>query len=163
MRVLIQRVTRSDVRIGGEVTGEIVGRIERGLTVLIGITHTDSEAESALLATKVANLRIFEDDAGKINRSLLDVGGQLLVISQFTLYADARKGRRPSFVQAALPEHAEPLVAHFVAQLRTAGIHVETGRFGAEMSVTIVNDGPLTIWLDTDELRGASSYVRTGT
>lgn len=103
-------------------------------------------------ATLIATLRIFEDDAGKINRSIADVGGAVLVISQFTLYADCRKGRRPSFVHAALPEIAEPLVASVIAYLRDAGIPVETGRFGTEMLVTILNDGPLTIWLDTNDL-----------
>ncbi len=148
MRALIQRVRRSDVRIGGEV----VGSIGPGMTVLIGVGDMDTEAEAAKIARKIEGLRIFEDDAGKMNRSITEIGGHILAISQFTLYADARKGRRPSFVHAALPDKAEPLVQAVVAQLRAAGIHVETGRFGAEMLVTIENDGPVTIWLDSAEL-----------
>jgi D-tyrosyl-tRNA(Tyr) deacylase len=112
----------------------------------------DSDADAAKLARKIEGLRIFEDDAGKINRSISEVGGDILAISQFTLYADCRKGRRPSFVHAALPEIAEPLVQQVITSLRDAGLHVETGQFGAEMLVTIENDGPLTIWLDSAEL-----------
>jgi D-tyrosyl-tRNA(Tyr) deacylase len=148
MRALIQRVRRSDVRIGGEV----VGSIGPGMTVLIGVGDMDTEAEATKIARKIEGLRIFEDDAGKINRSITEIGGQILAISQFTLYADCRKGRRPSFVHAALPDVAEPLVQSVIEQLRGAGIHVETGRFGAEMLVTIENDGPVTIWLDSAEL-----------
>ena len=151
MRILLQRVTRGSVT----VEGETVGAVERGLVLLVGVTHGDGEAEARKMAQKVANLRIFEDEEGKFNRSLLDVGGGVLVVSQFTLYADARKGRRPSFVHAAPPERAEELVEAFVAALRAAGVAVETGRFRAVMSVEIHNDGPVTIWLDTDELRRA--------
>ena len=149
MRALVQRVTKGAVR----VEGEVVGEIGAGLVVLLGVGDRDGEAEAEFLAGKVAALRIFGDEAGRFNRSLLDVGGGALVVSQFTLYADARKGRRPSFVHAAPPERAEELVEAFVAALRAAGVAVETGRFRAVMSVEIHNDGPVTIWLDTDELR----------
>ncbi len=149
MRALIQRVLRSDVRIADE----IIGAIDAGLTVLLGVGDRDGAEEGQLLARKIANLRVFEDDDGKINRSILEAGGAILLISQFTLYADCRKGRRPSFAHAAQPDVAAPLVNAVADALRAEGIHVETGRFGAEMVVTIVNDGPLTIWLDTDELR----------
>jgi len=153
VRALIQRVHRSEVRVGDE----IIGAIDHGMTILVGVGDTDTVEDAALIARKIATLRIFEDDAGKINRSITDVGGAILVISQFTLYADCRKGRRPSFVHAALPTVAEPLVEQVVAHLRSAGIRVETGRFGAEMIVTIVNAGPLTIWLDSAELRAGST------
>jgi D-tyrosyl-tRNA(Tyr) deacylase len=155
MRALIQRVLQSDVRIGGE----IVGAIDHGMTVLLGIGDGDTSEDAALIARRVATLRIFGDDAGKINRSITDVGGAILVISQFTLYADCRKGRRPSFVHAALPDVAEPLVRQVIARLQSESIAVETGRFGAEMVVTIVNDGPLTIWLDTAELRSGGAPI----
>jgi D-tyrosyl-tRNA(Tyr) deacylase len=148
MRALIQRVSRGAVRVAGEVVGEI----GPGVVILLGITHSDSEAEAQWLAGKIAGLRIFEDEAGKFNRSLLEVGGGALVVSQFTLYGDARKGRRPSFTEAARPEQAEPLYEHFAGLLRTEGVDpVATGRFGARMLVEIENDGPVTIWLDTAE------------
>ncbi len=150
MRALVQRVTEGAVR----VEGEVVGRIGAGLVIFVGVGDRDGEAEATFLAGKVAALRIFGDEAGRFNRSLLDVGGSALVVSQFTLYADARKGRRPSFVHAAPPERAEELVEAFVAALRAAGVAVETGRFRAVMSVEIHNDGPVTIWLDSAELRG---------
>jgi len=135
------------------VDGEIVGSVDTGLVVLIGVTHQDTEAEAQKLAHKIANLRIFEDNAGKMNLSALDVGAGVLVVSQFTLYADCRRGRRPSFTNAAPPEIAEPLIEHFVEKLREAGIsRVETGVFRAYMLVEIHNDGPVTIILDTDEL-----------
>jgi D-tyrosyl-tRNA(Tyr) deacylase len=135
------------------VDGETIGAAARGLVLLVGVTHGDGQAEARKLAQKVANLRIFEDEESKFNRSLLDVGGEALVISQFTLYADARKGRRPSFTDAARPEQAEPLVAQFAQALREAGVsHVATGKFGARMLVEIWNDGPVTIWLDTQEM-----------
>lgn len=155
MRALIQRVKRSEVR----VSDEVVGAIGHGMTLLIGVGDRDTPEDAALIARKIATLRIFEDDAGKINRSIADVGGAILAVSQFTLYADCRKGRRPSFVHAALPEVAEPLVRQVVAHLQSQGIRVETGRFGAEMVVTIVNDGPLTIWLDSAELRGGPAVA----
>jgi D-tyrosyl-tRNA(Tyr) deacylase len=131
------------------VNGTVVGAIGRGFLVLVGVTHTDGRAEADWLARKIAGLRIFEDDAGKMNLALADVGGAVLVVSQFTLYGDARKGRRPSFTDAARPELAEPLVDYLVAQLRGLGMTVETGRFRAAMEVALVNDGPVTLWLDT--------------
>lgn len=147
MRALIQRVTSASVT----VDGEVVGQIGRGFLVLLGVTHSDAAAHADWLARKIATLRVFEDAAGKMNLGLADVGGAVLVVSQFTLYGEARKGRRPDFIQAARPEQAEPLVDRFVGQLRAAGLHVETGRFRAEMQVALVNDGPVTLWLDTAE------------
>jgi D-tyrosyl-tRNA(Tyr) deacylase len=144
MRALVQRVSRASV----EVDGVIVGAIERGLVVLLGVTHGDSEAEAGWLAGKIAGLRIFEDQQGLMNAALTDVGGDLLIVSQFTLYGDARKGRRPSFTDAARPEHAQPLVDYFANQLRGMGFRVETGVFGAYMQVHIQNDGPVTLMLE---------------
>jgi D-tyrosyl-tRNA(Tyr) deacylase len=149
MRAVIQRVQKGQV----SVDGQTIGRIGQGLVILLGAGHGDGQAEADKLAAKIANLRIFADAAGKTNLSLLDVDGEALVISQFTLYADCRKGRRPSFVHAAAPDIAEPLVDHFAQRLRQAGVrHVETGQFGALMLVKIHNDGPFTIFLDTDDL-----------
>jgi D-tyrosyl-tRNA(Tyr) deacylase len=144
MRAVVQRVSEASV----SVDGELVGSIGRGVVVLIGVTQGDEEAEARFLAGKVANLRIFADDEGKFNRSALDVNGEALVVSQFTLYGDARKGRRPSFVHAAPPEVAEPLIERFVTFLKENGLHVETGVFGAMMMVKIHNDGPVTIILE---------------
>jgi D-tyrosyl-tRNA(Tyr) deacylase len=144
MRVVVQRVTRASV----SVEGRVVGEIGRGVVVLAGIAHSDTTAEAEWLARKVAGLRIFEDAEGKMNASLLDVDGAALVVSQFTLYADARKGRRPSFTDAALPEVAEPLVAHFAQALREHSVPVAVGVFGAYMMVEIHNDGPVTILLE---------------
>jgi len=144
VRALIQRVTRASVT----VDGEVIGAIDAGLLVLVGVTHTDDEAAATRLATKVAHLRVFADDDGTMNRSLLDVGGAALVVSQFTLYGDARKGRRPSWVDAARPEQAEPLVAAFATALGEEGITVATGRFRADMQVALVNDGPVTLALE---------------
>ncbi|MGZ4675554.1 MAG: D-aminoacyl-tRNA deacylase [Acidimicrobiia bacterium] len=144
MRALVQRVTRAAVR----VNGETVGAIDGGLLVLVGVTHTDDAATADRLADKVAHLRVFDDDAGVMNRSLLDVGGAALVVSQFTLYGDTRRGRRPSWVDAARPEHAEPLVEAFTTALRGHGVTVATGRFGADMAVELVNDGPVTLALE---------------
>jgi len=141
MRLVIQRVTRAAVT----VDGEIVARIARGFVILVGVTHTDTAAEADWLAHKVAGLRLFEDEAGLTNLSLADVGGEVLVVSQFTLYANARKGRRPSFVKAARPEHAELLVEHFVSSLRKEGVAVQTGIFRTHMLVELVNDGPVTL------------------
>jgi D-tyrosyl-tRNA(Tyr) deacylase len=149
MRAILQRVQRGDVTVGGELAGEI----GVGFVILLGITHEDGESEMKKLAEKTANLRVFEDDQGKMNRSALDVQGEMLVISQFTLYADAKKGRRPSFTRAAAPDKAEPLVNQFAEYLRQLGVaKVATGHFGASMLVHIENDGPVTILLDTDEL-----------
>ncbi|MBC7814896.1 MAG: D-tyrosyl-tRNA(Tyr) deacylase [Burkholderiales bacterium] len=150
MRVVIQRVKHGSVTIDGV----IVGAVEAGFVVLIGITHGDTRAEAELLAKKTANLRVFEDDAGKMNLSALDTGAGVLVVSQFTLYADTRKGRRPSFIDAAPPDIAAPLVDYYAERLRAEGIaHVTQGVFGAMMLVEIHNDGPVTIILDTDELK----------
>jgi D-tyrosyl-tRNA(Tyr) deacylase len=144
MRAVVQRVSKASV----SVEGRIVGSIGRGLVVLLGVTHDDGEEEARFLANKTANLRIFADEQGKFNLSALEVGADALVVSQFTLYGDARKGRRPSFIKAAPPEVAEPLVDEFVAFLEEEGLHVETGIFGAMMLVEIQNDGPVTIILD---------------
>ncbi len=145
MRACVQRVTRSEVR----VDGQSVGAIGPGLVVLLGVACEDENADVQHMADKLTQLRIFEDDAGKMNRSLLDVGGQMLVISQFTLMGDCRKGRRPSFVQAARPEHARSLYEAFVSAVRGRGVQVATGVFQATMDVELVNTGPVTIWFDT--------------
>lgn len=144
MRVLLQRVSRASVT----VANQIVGQISRGYVLLVGVGHGDGEEQALWLAQKIAGLRIFEDSEGKFNLSIQDVGGSALVVSQFTLYADARKGRRPSFTDAALPEIAEPLVGRFADLLGAEGIPVEMGIFGAHMLVEIANDGPVTIWLE---------------
>lgn len=144
MRGLLQRVTQASV----EVDGTVVGAIGPGLFVLVGVTHDDTEAQATALAAKVWNLRIFDDDDGAMNRSVADVGGEVLVVSQFTLYGDARKGRRPSWIAAARPEQAEPLVERVVAELRDLGATVATGRFGADMAVSLVNDGPVTLLVE---------------
>jgi D-tyrosyl-tRNA(Tyr) deacylase len=150
MRAVIQRVREGRV----SVEGEMVGEIGPGLVILLGAGHGDGQGEADWLADKIANLRIFSDAEGKTNLSILDVGGEALVISQFTLYADCRKGRRPSFIYAAPPDVAAPLVDYFAGRLRQAGIsRVETGEFGAMMLVEIHNDGPFTIVLDTDQLQ----------
>lgn len=149
MRIVLQRVRRGSVTVDGAVTGAV----EQGFVALVGVTHSDTRAEAELLARKTANLRVFEDDAGKMNRSALDVGAGVLVISQFTLYADMRKGRRPSFIDAAAPDIAAPLVDYFAERLRAEGIQqVEHGVFGAMMMVEIHNDGPVTIILDSADL-----------
>lgn len=144
MRALVQRVKYGKVTVAGQVTAQI----DQGLVILLGIGHTDTSEQVTYLAEKIATLRIFEDDAGKMNLSLLDVKGGAILVSQFTLYADTRKGRRPSFTDAALPEHARPLVEAFAEQLRSFGIPTGQGIFGAEMMVEIHNDGPVTIWLE---------------
>lgn len=145
MRCVIQRVTSASVT----VEGETVGHIGPGFLVLVGVSDLDEAKDMEYMADKVPNLRIFEDDAGKMNRSLLDAGGAILAVSQFTLYGDARGGRRPSFIQAARPEKAIPLYEGLVAAWRSQGIPVETGRFGAHMTVSLVNDGPVTLLLDS--------------
>jgi D-aminoacyl-tRNA deacylase len=144
MRALVQRVTRASVRVDGETVGEVGA----GLCVLVGVTHTDIPADAAKLAAKVRDLRVFDDDAGVMNRSLGDTGGAALVVSQFTLYGDTRKGRRPSWGEAAAPDRAEPLIAAFVQELRDLGTPVETGRFRADMAVELVNDGPVTLMVE---------------
>ncbi len=150
MRAVIQRVRESRV----SVEGASVGKIGPGLVILLGAGHGDGQAEADWLADKIANLRIFADAEGKTNLSVLDVGGEALVISQFTLFADCRKGRRPSFIHAAPPDVAAPLVDYFAGRLKQAGlVRVETGEFGAMMLVEIHNDGPFTVVLDTDDLK----------
>lgn len=144
MRVLVQRVARARVEVGGR----IVGSIDRGLAVLVGFTHTDSVEHATWMADKLVGLRIFADADDKLNLSVADVGGSVLVVSQFTLYGDAAKGRRPTFIDAARPEHALPLYQRFVALLRERGVRVETGEFGAAMEVHVVNDGPVTLWIE---------------
>ncbi len=146
MRVLLQRVSRASVA----VDGQTVGAIGRGYVLLVGVGHDDSEADVDRLAAKIVNLRLFADDNGKFDRSLLDIGGEALVVSQFTLYGDTRKGRRPAFTAAADPEKARPLYDAFAARLRELGVgNVQTGRFGAAMAVEIHNDGPVTLWLES--------------
>jgi D-tyrosyl-tRNA(Tyr) deacylase len=147
MRALLQRVSRASVK----VDGELVGSIGPGLLALVCVGHEDGEAELELLARKTVQLRIFPDEQQKMNRSLLDVGGELLAVSQFTLYADCRKGRRPSFIGAAPPDKGEELFDLWCEKVRSYGVRVATGVFGAMMDVELVNDGPVTIWLDTAE------------
>jgi D-tyrosyl-tRNA(Tyr) deacylase len=144
MRVLLQRASRAEV----SVESAVVGRIGRGLVLFVGFTHADGDEQLMWMADKVVGLRIFSDDEDKMNRSIVDVSGALLVVSQFTLYGDASKGRRPSFVDAARPEVAVPLYERFIQLLRQRNVPVETGSFGAAMQVELVNDGPVTLWLD---------------
>jgi len=148
MRAVIQRVSKASVT----VEDKIVGQIGQGFLILLGIAHSDSEAEAAFLARKIAGLRVFEDSDGKMNLSLSEIGGAVLAVSQFTLYADTRKGRRPSFVDAARPEQAEPLYRRFCELLVAEGVPVEKGIFQATMQVALVNDGPVTILMDTSEM-----------
>ncbi|MEO6525278.1 MAG: D-aminoacyl-tRNA deacylase [Gemmatimonadaceae bacterium] len=144
MRVLLQRVSRAEVRVGDRTTG----RIERGYLLLVGFTHADEASTLVWMADKIVGLRLFADADDKMNLALADVGGALLVVSQFTLYGDAAKGRRPSFIEAARPEAAIPLYEGFLALLRARDVRVETGEFGAMMDVELVNDGPVTLWLE---------------
>jgi len=148
MRAVVQRVSSARVEVGGEVTGAI----GRGLLVLLGVGQGDTEKQAQWLAEKIAGLRIFEDDAGKMNLSVQDAGGSVLVVSQFTLYGDCRKGRRPSFTEAAPPDLADRLYQVFVSHLRALGLPVETGVFQAKMEVHLVNEGPVTIWVDTEQV-----------
>jgi D-tyrosyl-tRNA(Tyr) deacylase len=145
VRLLLQRAARAEVRIDGAV----VGSIGPGLVVLVGVGHDDDEAVAELMASKTVELRIFRDDEGRTNRSLLDVGGEMLAVSQFSLFADTRKGRRPSFLGAAPPELGERLYQEFAAAVEARGVKVSRGVFGAEMEVELVNDGPMTVWLDS--------------
>jgi D-aminoacyl-tRNA deacylase len=145
MRAVVQRVSRAQVT----VRGEVVGRIERGLLVLLGVAGTDGDPDAGYLADKIAGLRIFEDEAGKMNRAVAEVGRAVLVVSQFTLYGDVRRGKRPSFDAAAAPELARRLYEYFVERIRAAGLRCETGRFQEKMQVELVNDGPVTILLDS--------------
>ncbi|MUG45439.1 D-aminoacyl-tRNA deacylase [Paenibacillus woosongensis] len=147
MRVVVQRCKEAKVT----VDGTVIGSIGQGLMLLVGITHEDTEKEAAYLADKIAGLRIFEDDEGKMNRSVTDIGGAILSVSQFTLYGDCRKGKRPSFIAAARPETAEPLYARFNALLRDKGLVVETGEFGADMDVQLTNWGPVTLMLESQQ------------
>jgi D-tyrosyl-tRNA(Tyr) deacylase len=147
LRALIQRVSQASV----SVQGNIVSAIEQGLVALVGVARGDSEADARYLAEKTANLRVFPDESGKFNRSTLDISGEVLVVSQFTLVASTRKGRRPSFTEAAPPEEAEPLVDTFAQFLRSAGLKVKTGRFQQHMLVEIHNNGPVTIFIDSEE------------
>ncbi|MGX9291463.1 D-aminoacyl-tRNA deacylase [Bacillus sp. A015] len=147
MRLVVQRVTNASVKVEDEITGAI----NEGYMVLVGVTHEDTEEDVLYLAEKLAHLRIFEDENGKMNRSLLDVKGSVLSVSQFTLYGDTRKGRRPNFMKAAKPDVANSLYECFNETLREKGIHVETGRFGAMMDVSLTNSGPVTIWMDSKE------------
>jgi D-tyrosyl-tRNA(Tyr) deacylase len=148
MRALIQRVSRASVT----VDQQVVGKIGQGLLVLLGVGQDDSDVQVKTLVDKIVYLRIFGDDEGKMNRSLLDIGGEVLVVSQFTLYADTRRGRRPGFTNAAPPSIAEPLVERFKAAIAAYGLTVAGGIFGTYMEVELVNDGPVTIWLDSEEL-----------
>ena len=148
MRAVLTRVKSASVT----VDGSVIGQIGQGFLILLGVTHEDTEAQAVKLADKLMGLRIFEDENGKMNRSLEDVGGQVLVVSQFTLYGNCKKGRRPAFLAAARPEIAIPLYEKFIALCRDKGFSVETGEFGAEMLVESVNDGPVTLIVDTDQL-----------
>lgn len=147
MRVILQRSGPASVRVDGEVTGSI----ENGYVLLVGVTHSDTEEDAIYIARKIANLRLWEDEDGKMNLSLLETGGEILSVSQFTLYADTKKGRRPSFIEAARPEQAEPLWEFLNAQLEKEGLNVQTGIFGAMMDVELVNDGPVTIIVDSKQ------------
>ena len=148
MRILLQRVKRAEVRVREGEASRLAGRIGRGYLLLIGLTHDDNDEKAAWMAEKVAGLRLFADADDKMNLALADVGGAVLAVSQFTLYGDAAKGRRPSFIEAARPEVAQPLYERFIVMLREKGLTVETGEFGAMMDVELVNDGPVTLWLE---------------
>jgi D-tyrosyl-tRNA(Tyr) deacylase len=157
MRILLQRVSRAEVRIRAESADDaprVSGRIEAGYVVLVGITHTDTVAEAKWMADKIPSLRLFPDNQGRMNTDVREQGGALLVVSQFTLYGDSIKGRRPSFVDAAPRNIAQPLYEQLVGLLRAQGLTVETGEFGALMDVELVNDGPVTLWLERDHREG---------
>jgi len=148
MRAVVQRVIRASVKVNGELTG----KIEEGLLVLLGVAQEDAESDADYLAEKITGLRIFEDEEGKMNRSVVDIGGAVLAVSQFTLYGDVRRGKRPSFDAAARPERAQTLYEYFVQRIRALGLHCETGRFQQTMEVELVNQGPVTILLDSKKL-----------
>lgn len=148
MRVLLQRVTRAEVRVRDDAGTRIAGAIGRGFLLLVGFTHGDTDDAASWMAEKVAGLRLFADEDDRMNRSLVEAGGEVLVVSQFTLYGDARKGRRPSFIDAARPDVAIPLYERFLGALRDQGLAVSSGEFGAMMEVELVNDGPVTLWLE---------------
>ena len=149
MRALVQRVESASVTVDGiDGAPEVTGAIDHGMCVLVGVTHSDTEAEADKVADKLAGLRIFDDDDGVMNRSVVDTAGSILIVSQFTLYGDTRKGRRPSWIDAARPEQAEPLIEAVIARLRAVYIHVETGRFRTDMKVALVNDGPITVTIE---------------
>jgi D-tyrosyl-tRNA(Tyr) deacylase len=150
MKVVVQRAKRAKVT----VNGEVVGSIDHGLVLLVGVTHSDTIEDAAFIADKIAHLRIFEDESGKMNLSVLDVGGEILSVSQFTLYGDCRKGRRPNFMEAAKPDHALPIYEAMNEALRQKGIRVETGKFGAMMEVELINDGPVTLIVESKEKAG---------
>ncbi|MDD6208026.1 MAG: D-aminoacyl-tRNA deacylase [Clostridiales bacterium] len=150
MRILIQRVTSAQV----EVDGQVIGKIGKGYLVLIGIKETDNEQIADRMIKKIIDLRIFEDEEGKTNRSLADVDGELLLVSQFTLYADCKKGNRPSFIHAGKPDMAEPLYEYMIKECKKRVEHVATGQFGADMKVSLLNDGPFTVWMDSEEMWG---------
>ncbi len=155
MRALLQRVSSAQVK----VKNKIVGAIDKGLLVFLGVTHKDSKTEAEFLAKKIAKLRIFNDSAGKMNLSIKDIGGALLVVSQFTLYANARKGNRPNYMDAAAPEHALSLYGYFQEELLKLGLEVSSGEFGASMEVSLLNEGPVTVLLDTNELLSLSERM----
>jgi D-aminoacyl-tRNA deacylase len=150
MKVVVQRAKHAKVT----VNGEVVGSIDHGLVLLVGVTHSDTAEDAAFIADKIAHLRIFEDESGKMNLSVLDVGGEILSVSQFTLYGDCRKGRRPNFMEAAKPDHALPIYEAMNEALRQKGIRVETGKFGAMMEVELINDGPVTLIVESKEKVG---------
>lgn len=155
MKLLIQRVKNAKV----EIAGSVVGQIQKGLLVLLGIANTDTVKDIDFFVEKMINLRIFEDDAGKMNLSLMDIKGELLIVSQFTLYADCKKGRRPSFTDAGAPEFANDMYKKFVQRCRDGGVTVQTGEFGADMDVTLTNWGPVTIMLDSKDFSSASGTL----
>ena len=163
MRILLQRVSRAEVRVHSDdgKPGSIAGQIGTGFLLLVGLTHSDGEPELQWMVDKVIGLRVFSDPEEKMNLGLTEVGGGLLLVSQFTLYGDASKGRRPSFIAAARPEHARSLYERFITLFRARGLQVETGVFGAHMDVELVNDGPVTLWLEREASRGPQPEVDT--
>ena len=145
MRVCIQRVSRGVVRVDNKIFGQIAG----GMVILLGVATEDTAADIQWMTQKILNLRFFSDEAGQVNRSIMDIGGEILIVSQFTLFGDCRKGRRPSFVQAAPPEKADEIYQTFIRRIQAAGVTIATGKFGADMQLELVNDGPVTLWIDS--------------